>query len=534
MKKRIAPLMLSVLLVIGLLTVNAAPIYALSDSDVSVSIGSQHSVALKADGTLWAWGWNGMGQLGDGTTTNRSKPVKVMSDVKAADAGDYFTAAVKKDGTLWVWGDNSNGKSGAGSDANIISTPVQIMKDVAAVSACLELWVIKTDGNLYGLGYGAAEDGTIVKRGEPSDIQEVMPDVAMVSAGDTFVMAVKKDGTLWAWGANLEGQVGNGETSMDPVSKPFQVMTDVASVSAGADHTMALKTDGSVWTWGENGDGELGYKTDSFRSGTPAKVMTGVSAIHAGFGVSMALKTDGTLWAWGKNSVGQLGDGTTTNRFGPVKVMAGVAAMTSNGYTSMVVKSDGTLWSWGSNPFGIIGDGTENDRISPVKIMSGIMMNGKTAPAATTVTAPETKSVTAVPTKSKVYVNGLEKSFEAYSINGNNYFKLRDIAMVLNGTKKQFEVAYDKEKNAINMLSLTPYTVVGGEMILSGVTGNRQGTPTASKLYLDGKEISFTAYCIGGNNYFKLRDIGKAFDFGVTWDNNTKAISILTSSGYTE
>ena len=210
------------------------------------------------------------------------------------------------------------------------------------------------------------------------------------------------------------------------------------------------------------------------------------------------------------------------------------------GYTHGVLKYDGSNYVGSgiishsiSSPFS--DNLATGNRVSSVEITYKITAkpsNGKATPTETKVTAPETKPVTAIPTKSKVYVDGLGKSFEAYTINGNNYFKLRDIAMVLNGTNKQFEVGFNKEKNAIFMTSKTPYTPVGGEMTLSGVTENRQGIPTASKLYIDGKEISLTAYSIGGNNYFKLRDIGEAFDFGVNWDNNTKAISILTSSGY--
>ena len=138
---------------------------------------------------------------------------------------------------------------------------------------------------------------------------------------------------------------------------------------------------------------------------------------------------------------------------------------------------------------------------------------------------------TANPTASAVLVNDEEVSFDAYNINDNNYFKLRDLAYVLNGTECQFEVVWDGELNAINLISGEPYTEVGGEMTSKG-TARKTATETTSKIYLDGDEISPTAYNIEGNNYFKLRDIGKAFDFRVGWDGDKNTITIDTSKGY--
>lgn len=154
-------------------------------------------------------------------------------------------------------------------------------------------------------------------------------------------------------------------------------------------------------------------------------------------------------------------------------------------------------------------------------------MLGKTAPAAT-------NTVTAIPTSSKVVVNGENVSFEAYNINGNNYFKLRDLAKVLSGSEKQFEVGWDSVANAIPLTSSKGYTTVGGELALSGNTQNRSAASTTSKLYVDGKAINLTAYNIGGNNYFKLRDVGKTFNFGVEWDGQLQTIAIITANSYKE
>jgi len=141
------------------------------------------------------------------------------------------------------------------------------------------------------------------------------------------------------------------------------------------------------------------------------------------------------------------------------------------------------------------------------------------------------KPATANPTSHKVFVNGEETAFDAYNIDGNNYFKLRDLANVLSGTEKQFEVGWDAATNAVTLTSGKAYTKVGGEMTGKG-SGNQTAVPTTSKIYLDGKEIQFTAYNIGGSNYFKLRDVGQAFDFGVDWDGAKNTIIIDTKKGY--
>ena len=140
-------------------------------------------------------------------------------------------------------------------------------------------------------------------------------------------------------------------------------------------------------------------------------------------------------------------------------------------------------------------------------------------------------AATANPTASTVLVDGSEVAYDAYNIANNNYFKLRDLAFTLNGTAKQFEVGWDGANNAISLTSGQPYTVAGGEMTSKG-GGAKEATPTNSRIYLDGREVNFTAYNIDGNNYFKLRDIGEAFDFGVDWDGDRNTIVIDTSIGY--
>lgn len=145
----------------------------------------------------------------------------------------------------------------------------------------------------------------------------------------------------------------------------------------------------------------------------------------------------------------------------------------------------------------------------------------------------EAATAAAVKTSSKVLVDQVSKSFDAYNINGNNYFKLRDIAFVLNGTLKQFEIEWDGAKNAIDISSGYSYSVVGGEMKSSDGSTVKAAIPTSSKIYLDDKEVFFTAFNIDGNNYFKLRDLGQSLDFGVGWNASENTVEISSTIGYT-
>ncbi len=169
------------------------------------------------------------------------------------------------------------------------------------------------------------------------------------------------------------------------------------------------------------------------------------------------------------------------------------------------------------------------EAVSPTVIIINIVGNTSSV---TPPSAPKTASASA--TSSKVLVNGKAVSFEAYAINGNNYFKLRDVAMAINNTDKNFEVSWDGAKNAINLISSKPYTVAGGELKVSGKKTSQTATLSTSKIYMDGEEISLTAYTIGGSNYFKLRDLANVIDFGVVWDGNTNTIGIDTSIEYND
>ena len=346
-----------------------------------ISAGKNHTMALKADGSLWAWGCNGDGQLGDGSNEDRFTPVRVGTDNDwaAVVAGDWHTIALKTDGSMYAWGDNWFGLLGVGKDYEEFESsniPVRVGNDNdwAAISAGQAHAVaLKTNGSIYtwgdnwygrlgvGITYGEFENSNIpVRAGNDSDW-------AAISAGESYTIALKTNGTLWAWGYNYGGQLGDG--SKEDRFAPVRVGTDndwAEKFAAGFGHTVALKTDGSMHAWGWNGEGQLGILTDEDYITTPRQVGfdNDWDAVEAGDSHTVALKTNGTLYTWGWNGVGQLGDGTYEDSATPVRVGEDsdwIAISTHYGNHTVAIKKDGVLMTWGDNGNGKLGVGADDN-----------------------------------------------------------------------------------------------------------------------------------------------------------------------------
>ena len=354
--------------IFGFLLVMTPYALASGDTNAKISAGTRHTMAIRSDGSLWAWGYNNLyGALGDGTLTSHDAPIKIMDSVRSVSAGDDNTMAIKTDGSLLAWGNNYSGKLGDGTTTNS-RTPVKIMDSVRSISAGgNHTLAIKTDGSLWAWGsngYGYLGDGTTTSRYSPV---KIMDSVVSVSAGTDHTMAIKNDGSLWAWGHNgyTYGELGDGTTTNK--LSPIKIMDSVAYVSAGYHYTLAIKTDGSLWAWGWNQYGKLGDGTTTSRY-NPVKIMDSVASVSAGRNHAMAVKADGSLWAWGDNTFGELGDGTSTDSYTPVKIMDAVASVSAGDDFSMAIKTDGSFWSWGSNSNGALGDGTNTRRLTPVQI----------------------------------------------------------------------------------------------------------------------------------------------------------------------
>ena len=317
----------------------ASPTQAAPLNDVTaLAAGFYHTVALKNDGTVWTWGGNDNGQLGIGSTMNPagttilpvntpSQVVSLSGVVTAIAVGAHHTVALKSDGTVWTWGANSQGQLGDGSTTDR-STPVQatalpLIRAVAAGS--YHTLAVDNDGTVWSWGYnayGQLGDGSSAAQNTPVQISG-LTGVSALTAGLGHTAAIKSDGTVWAWGLHTNGQLCDNST--DNRNTPTQVIgisgvATLAAGSAGGVHTMALKSDGTVWTWGANTFGQLGDGTTTNRT-TPAQVtgLSGIALIAAGGDYSLAVKNDGTLWGWGYNGIRQLGDGTDTNRSAPVQ-----------------------------------------------------------------------------------------------------------------------------------------------------------------------------------------------------------------------
>ncbi len=283
----------------------------------TVAAGANHSIALMPDKTLRAWGRNSAGQLGDGTTTNRTTPVQVqgLTGVAAVAGGDTHTIALREsDGTVWAWGYNAGGVLGNGTWDNS-NAPVQVqnLDGMSAVAAghWISLAAKQADGSVWAWGTaGLLGNGTWDNSNTPVQVQN-LTGVAAVGAGESHAVALKSDGTVWAWGRNSSGELGNGTNTESNVPVPVQNLTGVTAIAVGAYHTLALKSDGTVWGWGRGNDYQLGLATYISYSNKPVQIpnFTGVVAIAAGARHSLALKSDGTVWAWGNGLMGELGGG---------------------------------------------------------------------------------------------------------------------------------------------------------------------------------------------------------------------------------
>jgi alpha-tubulin suppressor-like RCC1 family protein len=294
---------------------------------------------LNATPALWTWGGNSNGQLGINATTNRSTPVTTFAggtnwkQVSASlSIGPNRTEAIKTDGTLWIWGDNQFGKLGINDTVNR-STPVTTFAG-----------------------------GTNWKQ---------------VSSGGNHTAAIKTDGTLWNWSDGSGGRLGiNASTDRSTPVTTFLGGTNWKSVAGGGSYIVAIKTDGTLWIWGYNAYGQLGDNTVISRS-TPVTTILGGNnwkSVAGGSFYTAASKTDGTLWIWGRNNFGQLGINNTANRSTPVTTILGGTnwKLVSCGEThTAAIKTDGTLWTWGRNNNGQLGINNTIDRSTPVTTILG-------------------------------------------------------------------------------------------------------------------------------------------------------------------
>lgn len=377
-----------------------------------------HSMAIAEDGSLWGWGDNHYGAVGNGTNFNEPNlntstlfymprflfadvdlslhaeplPINIKDGVVYVSAGSSHTMAITKDGKLWGWGNNWNSQVSGGSETEsiipiylyingrtvyggtresepVISTPVHIKDNVAHVAAGrTHTMAVTDDGRLWGWGNnwaGVLGDGTDENRYSPVYIKS---NVVFVSTSSSHTMAITKDGSLWGWGSNFSGELGDGTTTRQ--YSPIHIMDNVVYVSAGPGYTMAITEDRRLWGWGHNWTGVLGDGTTRNRR-RPIHIMDNIVYVSAGPVHVMAITSDGALWGWGANDLGELGSGSRRRmQRRPIHIKNNVISVSAgSGYTTAIT-ADGNLWAWGFNRGGQLGDGTLTNRHRPVLIMS--------------------------------------------------------------------------------------------------------------------------------------------------------------------
>lgn len=278
---------------------------------ISVQAGASHSLALKSDGTVWSWGNNKDGQLGNSTTTESYVPIQVpgLSNVVKIIAGGFHNIIIKSDSTAWIWGDNQlNQINGTSTDKLF---PIHGGINVIDIAA--------------GYNYTARlyQDTIIDIRGINTNFL-VLSNVVSLGSGEEHFFMIRSDSTVLAWGDNQYGQLGDGTTVSQGGSSAVQVsgLTNIISIVGGQRHSIALKDNGTVWTWGWNGMGQLGDNTLIDKL-TPIQVpgLDSVIEISAGTHHCMARRSDSSIWVWGNNGLGQLGNDTATNTTIPVQMM---------------------------------------------------------------------------------------------------------------------------------------------------------------------------------------------------------------------
>lgn len=363
-----------------------------------LACGDDHTLAVDDSGTVYAWGHNAYGELGDVTCDNKSEPVKVEVPGKVVQvaAGNELTFAVCKNGDLYAWGNNESYQMGDGMNISRME-PEKMMEDVIAVAAGdSHALVIAEDNSLYV--FGRNKNGALgIADGECDQTNEegyacqstpykLMDNVVSISAGRDYSMAVTADGTLYGWGYDVDGQIGiTDPDSVNDNKEPYQsvpaeIMDGVKKVVCGARYqSLALTENGDLYAWGNAQVGSLGTQdvdnTEDMIQTTPLKIMSDVKDMAAGSAHTVVLKTDGTAYTFGVNNYGQIGmkRGDNTYSIGeetiyyqlkPKKLAENVTAIAAGGFMTMYTSTDGVLRTVGCNLYGQLGIGKDDDSIS--------------------------------------------------------------------------------------------------------------------------------------------------------------------------
>ncbi len=324
-------------------------------------------VGYAEDGSVWAWGINASGELGDGKGgyDYNAELVLNLADAQELSSGSVHSLVIRSDSRVWGWGQNYIGCLGICGTSQA-PAPVQVTEGegYSRVAAGHDHSLgLKTDGTVWGWGCneaGQLGDGTEYSSSEP--VQAIgLEDIIAIAAGEGFSMALQDDGTVWTWGSG--NCIGNGTWDNSNVPVHLTTLEGITAISARCYSPLALKSDGTVWAW-----------AGMYYGNSPVQVtgLSNITNVASGASFYLAMSNDGTVWAWGCNFCGQLGDGTNDDSETPVQVsgLSNVTAICAGGDHAMAMKNDGTLWAWGSDGVGQLGNGTAVDSNVPVRVLS--------------------------------------------------------------------------------------------------------------------------------------------------------------------
>ena len=413
--RRVLSVLLALTLILSNFMMASLVITALPEgvTFTQVSCGENHTIALASDGTVWAWGRNDNGQLGDGTNIDKEYPVQVLliSDVAQIEAGSDHSLALTESGEVWAWGLNESRRLGDDTSATYRNYPVQVkgilgsgyLTDVEQITAgrlqnlalLSDKKVVSWGGNNYGqLGRSAGNIGNTPDY-VTNQSDAPISNVDSIACGNAFSMAII-NGEVWSWGHNNYGQLGiNSATNI--IQYPQKVvsingsesLTNVADITAGQYHAVALLSSGEVRAWGRNNFGQLGINSNSVDSSNiPVEVisvtgtdnLSGITAIATGENYVLALTGDNNIISWGYNFYGQLGDGSTTGKIRPVEItsLTNATQVSGGGNHSSAIK-EGNVYTWGKNDYGQLSNGTSGSQnVTEPTIITGQVVSTET------------------------------------------------------------------------------------------------------------------------------------------------------------